>query len=177
MFVGVTNRFGAPRDPARASRGALVVEALAAGTAAKARALFDALAASRFNPFHLLYADPDEGHVTWSDGDQVRHERLTPGLHVVTERSLGGDDRARAERVREAFGRRPLEDILRQHGPEGDPLAGTCVHVPALGYGTRSSLVLTIARDRARSQMSWAEGSPCTHPFEDRSSLLRDLFR
>lgn len=177
LFVGVTNRFGAPNDLRRASRGSLVVDALRGPRARDVRARLEGLPPDRYNPFHLFYADPEEAFVTWCDGAAVRHEVLRPGLHVVTERSLGGDDRARTELVRagwEALGPTPssegLMDLMRRHGES--PLGGTCVHVPVLGYGTRSSLVLRIAETRADSAMFWCEGSPCTNPFVDRSELL-----
>src|SRR5690606_21696022 len=57
LFVGITNRAGAPPDPSRDSRGALVVEALGHPDAATAHAALASLAPDRFNPFHLLCAD------------------------------------------------------------------------------------------------------------------------
>jgi hypothetical protein len=47
---------------------------------------------------------------------------------------------------------------MKIHG-EASPVEGTCVHVPALGYGTRSSMVLV------GGQMLWAEGPPCVTPY------------
>src|SRR3954463_7097816 len=130
LFVGVTNRLGVDRDPARQSRGALVVEALGASSARELHARLAGLEPGRFNAFHLLYADRDGGFVTWSDGAAVKQEALEPGVHVVTERSLGGDDRARTEPVRALWSGLPpglvpsteeLFAILRHHRPE-DPL-------------------------------------------------------
>ena len=170
LFVGVTNRFGVDRDPRRQSRGALVVEALGAGTARELHARLGALDAGRFNAFHLLYADRGEAFVTWSDGAAVRQEVLAPGVHVVTERSLGGDDRARTETVHELWGGLPsgrapsseeLFAILRHHRPD-DPVGSVCVHLPELGYGTRSSCVLRLGTGAADVEMWWAEGAPCT---------------
>jgi len=178
LFVGVTNRAGAPRDPARESRGALVVEALRLG---RARAVHDALAttldARRFNPFHLFYADvTGEAFVTWFDGTAVRQETIARGLAVVTERSLGGDDHLRTERIRRAVepllarGSPPaleeLAPVMRHHEP-GDPLASTCVHVPELRYGTRSSLLLDLRPAPGASRCLWAEGAPCATEYRD----------
>lgn len=180
MFVGVTNRFGAPRDAARESRGALVVEALGRGSAREVHASLADLDARRFNAFHLLYADRDAAFVTWSDGAIVRRHQLGPGLHVVTERSLGGDDRARTELAAAlwapiAAAGKPdvpaLESLLRQHRPD-DPLGGTCVHLPAFNYGTRSSLVLLLGETRPATRLFWAEGPPCTAPFVERPDLV-----
>lgn len=183
LFVGITNRFGSEVDRARTSRGVLVLEALRHPSAEALHRALGELPASRFNPFHLLYADRRAAFVTWSDGRSVRQERLDAGLHVVTERSLGGDDRARAELVRAQWqvvdGPHPpapeaLQDLMRQHGA-GDPVGGTCVHVPEWGFGTRSSLVLFLGADPARSRLFWAEGSPCTNPYVELSSLMRGL--
>ncbi|HEX3772108.1 MAG TPA: NRDE family protein [Polyangiaceae bacterium] len=183
LFAGVTNRFGATRDPARASRGTLVVEALRARSAASLHATLAALSSRRFNAFHLLYADAARAFVTWSDGETVRQHELEPGLHIVTESSLGGRDRTRTERLTDllaAFDRsrapepEAMEALLRIHDAE-HPFGGTCVHVPELGYGTRSSAVLYAAPRLADSRLYWAEGSPCTTPYEDRSALLRAL--
>ncbi len=169
LFVGVTNRFGVNRDETRASRGLLVVEALGASSARALHARLGGLDPSRYNAFHLLYADRSEAFVTWSDGSVVRQEALVPGVHVVTERSLGGDDRARTETVRTLWrelpaGRAPtageLFALLRHHRDD-DPLGSVCVHAPALGYGTRSACVLRLGPRGEDVEMWWAEGAPC----------------
>jgi uncharacterized protein with NRDE domain len=177
LFVGVTNRAGTPRNPALVSRGRLVVEALRLGGAAKVHhALSTTLDARRYNPFHLLYADRDAAFVTWFDGDAVHQEELARGLTVVTERSLGGQDHGREERVRRQLApllaktaSPALEELaptMRDH-VDGDPLASTCVHVPALGYGTRSSLLLEVSSEVGKSRWLWANGPPCSTAYEE----------
>jgi uncharacterized protein with NRDE domain len=91
-----------------------------------------------------------------------------------------GDDHGREERVRRqlepllALGTPPVLDDLaptmRDH-VDGDPLASTCVHVPALGYGTRSSLLLEVESDAGRSRWLWANGPPCTTAYEELNIL------
>ena len=171
MFVGVTNRFGAAKDDARASRGTLVIEALRAEDAAALHGQLASIPARRFNAFHLLYADAQFAGVTWCDGDEVHQDILVPGLHIVTERSLGGDDRQRTEHIRTALagktvdGRVPspeeLQSLLKIPDPQS-PVGGSCVHVPEWNYGTRSSLVLYLGET---PRAFWAEGSPCVTPF------------
>lgn len=199
MFVGVTNRFATPKDEARASRGALVTWALRAADARALRAALEGLAADRYNAFHLVYADAADAFVTWCDGARVSHERLAPGVHVVTERSFraegapnplpffgvpAGDDRARERRLRGAIDEAPsgappaperLAAMLAVHDEE-DPFGATCIHVPALGYGTRSSMLLYLAEPRATSRLYWADGAPCSSPMAPRSALLEALF-
>jgi hypothetical protein len=53
--------------------------------------------------------------------------------------------------------------LLAEHD-EADPLASTCIHLPELRYGTRSSMVLSLS-DSGERTMLWAEGPPCTTPF------------
>lgn len=173
MFVGVTNRFGAPKDDARASRGTLVVEALRAPDARTLHAQLAATAPRRFNAFHLLYADARDAFVTWCDGEVLQQAALPPGVHIVTERSLGGDDHQRTEAIRSALagkthgGRVPpleeLQALLRIHHPD-DPAGSTCVHLPDWGYGTRSSLVLQLPAG-APPVGFWADGPPCVTPW------------
>jgi uncharacterized protein with NRDE domain len=180
LFVGITNRFGVANDPARDSRGALVVESLRHGSAAALHATLASLPPRRFNAFHLLYADATAAHVTWSDGAALHQETLAPGIHVVTERSLGGDDHGRTERIvhelslRDAPAPEALMAVMRRHD-DANPVAGTCVHVPAFGYGTRSSMILFLEDPIAKSRMWWAEGSPCEHAYVARDDLVAAL--
>jgi hypothetical protein len=177
LFVGVTNRFGAPRDERRQSRGALVIDALRRASARSVHDFVGRVPHDRYNPFHLFYADRIEAFVTWCDGERVHQRKLDPGLHVVTERSLGGDDRARTERIREAWAQPPTSEslarLLSLHA--ADALGGTCVHLPELGYGTRSSAQLWLASPLESSRLLWAEGPPCNVAYEDRGDLLRAL--
>lgn len=184
MFVGVTNRFLAPKHEGRDSRGQLVVEALKAPDATTLHTRLETLSAQRFNAFHLVYTDDTGAYVTWSDGEQVRQQTLGPGLHIVTERSLGGDDHARTSLIRERWpdvrpdGEAPapeaLQQVLAATRPD-DPLGGVCVEAPAFNYGTRSSMVLFRADDFSKSRLWWADGRPDRTPFVDRSELVREL--
>jgi hypothetical protein len=70
-----------------------------------------------------------------------------------------------------------LARICREHvGAEGveNPFEATCVHI-ADRYGTRSSLLLELAEDDGSSRLWVTDGPPCERPFENRSSLLKDL--
>jgi uncharacterized protein with NRDE domain len=183
LFVGITNRFGVPVDPKRRSRGQIVVDALAAPSARELHERMARFPAAAFNPFHLLYTDGKDAFVTWYDGESRQQAELGRGLHVVTERSLGGDDKARSELIHDYWrgidtaGPPPLEQLeglLKLHGKD-DPVGGTCVHVPAFNYGTRSSMLLLAAAKAAESRFIWAEGTPHEATFVDRSGLLRAL--
>lgn len=184
LFVGVTNRFGVPKDERRSSRGQLVANALKIASAAELHAMMAVLPPHAFNAFHLFYADGQDAFVTWSDGEQLHQETLPPGLHVITERSLGGDDRARTELIRKAWAQ-----LARKDAPAMEELAamlslhdaqrlvgGTCIHAPERGYGTRSSMILELGAQRGATRMWWAEGNPCTAPYAELAPLLRGLW-
>jgi uncharacterized protein with NRDE domain len=173
VFVGITNRYLGPQDPARVSRGAIVADALALGSARDIHAALATMPATRHNGFHLVYADAQDVLATVSSGAHIAQLVLGKGIHVITERSFGaGDDTRRRERIRTAWTRlvgdqnldlERLSQLLTDHD-EGDPLGATCIHLPGIPYGTRSGAALAIAADRSAG-MLWAEGPPCTTPF------------
>ena len=182
LFVGVTNRHGGPPDKSRKSRGALVAEALRAPSAKALHERLVGLDPRAYNPFHLLYADRASAHLTWSDGAALHRSDLGPGLHVVTERSFGaGDDRRGAsvrrswEALRGDLSPAALAALLGRHATGEDSFASTCVHADAFGYGTRSSLILTLGRRWADTRWLWAEGKPCVTPFVDQAGLVEAL--
>lgn len=182
LFVAITNRFGAPRDDTRLSRGQLVIEALRARSAEALHRQLATLSSARFNAFHLVYSDGLDCFVTWSNGATVRQQSLGLGQHVVTERSFGAvgqlaseqGPHAEPERVRyirarlAELGATPsaeaLQGLLGTHRPDA-PLDSPCVHLPDFGYGTRSSLVLFKTQPLEESDWRWAEGPPDRTPF------------
>lgn len=180
LFVAVTNRFGVEKLPGRRSRGLLVVDALQASSAPALHERLKTLSPDVYNAFHLFYADAQNAFVTWSDGRRVQQEELSSGLHVITERSLGGDDHARSERARAAFPAEPmptlgrLAEVLALHAPD-DPLGSLCVHAPAFNYGTRSSFVLKLGADLRSSELASSDRRPCEEPPAARPELLRAL--
>jgi len=104
LFACVTNRQGAMVDPARRSRGLLVLEALQAGSARGLRQALGELRGDRHNGFHLVYADLGDAFVTWSDGVEVHHAPLDPDrVQVITERSFGAGEGEREASVARAF--------------------------------------------------------------------------
>ena len=182
LFVGVTNRSAGPRDSSRRSRGLLVLDALESADAVKLHRRLAELDPARHNPFHLAYADGTFAGLTWSDGALLQQERLAPGVHVITERSLGaGDDGPRRKLVEAGVdpGRvLPLEGwlgLLSVHGAE--PRAGTCVHADAVGYGTRSAFVLHRGLSAVASRCAWTESRPCTTPAHDGTAVLKSVGR
>lgn len=174
VFVGITNRYLGPRDATRASRGSLVVDALAYGSAREIHAAMRRVEPTRFNGFHLVYADEREVLATVSDGRELAQLVLGAGLSIVTERSFGaGDDRGRVRRILASWARvsagvfdpSRLAHVLAEH--DDDPMSATCVHLDDARYGTRSSMILAAPRREPPSAatMLWAGGPPCQTPF------------
>jgi uncharacterized protein with NRDE domain len=180
VFAGLTN-YHAPvpwyPDPARRSRGELVGLALAAPTAAAARAALADADGARWNPFHLVVADARDAFLFWYDGEASRMKELAPGLHVVTERSPEGAC-PRGDLVRARWPLDPtlprLRELLTVHEPP--PERATCIHRDP-EYGTRSSAVLRMTAEVRTSELYVADARPCVAPLEDRSDVLAALAR
>lgn len=179
VFVGITNRRGAARDPGRRSRGLLVQDALGCETVAAAAESAARWAPDTHNGFHLVVAGSEAAELVWGDGREVHRRSLPPGIHVVTERSFGAAPSARETRLGEIAAElaaapppsdRRLTRLLSEHAE--DAFEGICVHLPVIGYGTRSSTIL-----RLGAQISYlhAEGPPCTATFEDLSGAAAQV--
>lgn len=181
LFVGITNRAGSAPDPSRRSRGSLVTQALKAASASQLHRQLGTMDAGEFNPFHLLYADGQDAFVTWSSGERIAQYSVAPGVHIVTERSLGADDRGRTELLerlwRDRVSQKPasvksLRELLVQHGADDAPMSGSCIHADGFGYGTRSSFIYLGSEEPIAA---WCEGHPCTGSFGDLGALLGEL--
>ncbi len=176
VFVGITNRYGKPPDPDRHSRGELVLQALSCHSAVEAFDLMKRTNPDGYNRFHLVMADRGKAFLLWSDGKNLHTSELSPGIHVVTERSLVSTATEREENLKTKMSLLPrekapdeavLHEMLAQH--HVDPFSGTCVHVPGQLYGTRSSTLLWLFADGA-NRFLHAEGPPCQSVYQDYSS-------
>jgi uncharacterized protein with NRDE domain len=181
LFVCITNRRGAALDPSRRSRGLLVSDMLRARDAAQVREWISATSPTRYNGFHLVFADAREMAVAICDGENLEVRALPPGEpHLVTERSYGAGEGVReAEVMRDVAPLLARPDVtaamlrppMQRHGPT--PLEGACVHAEELGYGTRSSIQLVL-RD-SHCDFLWTQGAPCTEPATDLSGAASAL--
>jgi len=176
LFVAITNRAGAGRDPSKPSRGLLVREALRAPGAGRLHKVLLELGPERFSPFHLVYADREDAFVTWFDGTRLERAELGDGVHVVSEQSFGAGSglRSRALAVsadgllREGRADAPsLRALVAVHaGLDDDPRDAPCVHADAVGYGTRSSFQLVLRTD-GTAEALWTDGAPCRNEAAD----------
>ncbi len=182
LFAAVTNRRCEEPDPSRRSRGLLVMEALAAGSAEAAARAVERQDGSTYNPFNLFLADRERAFAV-TCGTRMRTLPLDPGLHVVGNAPLDGPEVAKVERLRKRAERAAsaapdrlldeLSSVCSGHEGGAEPLEDACVH--AGPYGTRSSTLLRLAEDDRGSALRYADGPPCTTAYGDFTPVLREL--
>lgn len=181
LFAAVTNRAGQPPDPARRSRGLLVMDVLGAESARAAARALAALPPRAYNPFNLFVADAREAFAVAYE-EKPRLMPLRPGVHVIGNGELDHRDR-KAARLRarvEPLAGAPrdalldgLGEVCRSHEGARDSLENACIHGPA--YGTRSSTLLWLGA--TSGVLRHAEGPPCEASYRDLSPLLDRLGR
>jgi uncharacterized protein with NRDE domain len=183
VFAALTNRPNPSPDPLRRSRGLLVLDALCEPSAARAAERLAELPSGVYNPFNLFVADGERAFVAVYEG-APRVTELAPGPHLIG--NADPDDRsvpkvARLLEAAEAVAAGPREWWLQGlgaicRGHEGaSPLGAACVHHG--GYGTRSSTLLSLDEDPARSELHFADGPPCRADYRDLTPLLNELPR
>lgn len=183
LFAALTNRRCAELDPARRSRGLLVVEALEAATADEAAEMIESLPNAAYNPFNLLVADRARAWAFTYDGAATRIP-LEPGACVIgnadptlppppkLERIARRAERAAAAGAAGALD--ALAEVCRSHGG-GGALDDPCVHTPL--YGTRSSTLLRLGERDGDGVLRFVEGAPCENDYVDYTPLLGRLYR
>ncbi len=182
LFVGLTNRPVAARDPAARSRGLLVVDALGQHSAAAAAEELARACEQRTSPFNLLAADGAETWLARWQGDRLETRRLSPGIHVVCNRDPDDASSRKVRRIEALLSELDpagglerllvgLARVLGGHPDSSNSLENPCVHTAE--YGTRSSAVLAVGP--GRRTWRYADGAPCETKFDDFSRLLDDL--
>jgi uncharacterized protein with NRDE domain len=194
LFVGVTNqRTQAPPDPAKRSRGGVVMEALACGGAEAVRAYIAGLDGRAYNPFNLMWGGLDGLYTAYarSDTRELVVERVPPGIHVLPNDRLDSPDFFKVARAQSLLGdvaslpfeacvarlEQALQDRATAPLPAAEAPAEARGLPPALSaalsalavvtphYGTRSSTVTAFANGGLR-HYRYADGPPGT-PFVD----------
>lgn len=201
LFVALTNqRQYAGADPAKRSRGAVVLDALAQPDVAGVDGLLEALDARDYNAFNLFYGDAATLRVAYARTarPEVRVSTLAEGIWVLPNDEIGSPEFPKTHRaieLVEPFVERPwpalrdrLVAALGDHAepplervpepPEGSHfdramlqrLQALCIHTPT--YGTRSATVLALEPGRVAHYL-YADGAPCRTPFVEVGGLLR----
>jgi uncharacterized protein with NRDE domain len=183
LFVGLTNRPTAAKPLGARSRGLLVLDALARGSAAEVASEADVQRATSYAPFNLLAADGRETCLVQRvEGGGQHRRRLDPGIHVVCNRDADDPSSAKVGKLGTALAAidltQPLEalvedliGVLRGHPNASNPVENPCVHTT--DYGTRSSSVLAVGR--SRRAYWYAHGAPCESKYRDFGDLLSPL--
>lgn len=180
VVVAITNRFQVERRAEHRSRGELVWSALAAPSVEDALAKTRSISARDYGGFHLLVADRERAEVIWSDGETLHEKSLRPGYYALSERSFGAGESARLTRLKLRLPQgRVLDAEVRQElvgwMAERDaqhPFESTCLHMPEIGYGTRSSTLMELGE---RVRFEHADGPPCETTYRPYTAQLREL--
>lgn len=162
-------------EPGKRSRGELVVELLRAGSYEAARKVLEGISLRAFRPFHLIVASANgvTGVSTSRKGGEISEP--SPGIGMWTAQGEDSDRSARQRAHRERFARLAatwrtgedletlldgLERAMAAPAPEGAPWhAAMCVRNEALGFGTRSSLIVAFGR-QGDMRVRVADGPP-----------------
>jgi uncharacterized protein with NRDE domain len=184
MMAGVTNRFTGARDPHMRSRGNLVLECLSCPDPQTALSHIARQKVERlYNPFNLFCMNLESGFLYTNHPFPHGCQPLPKGVHILTNGPLHGEKDPRKERILQRVSLPPdfssnrwedqFIDILKYHGtPERKD--STCIHLT--GYGTVSSLFLSVEESWKKSRLLVANGSPCATPFEDKTDDLLRMF-
>jgi uncharacterized protein with NRDE domain len=186
LVAGLLNR-RAPNNgannPALRSRGLLCLDALRHRSAAAAAAFVQSQSGADYNPFNLLVASREETFVAYNRAGFIEIVDLMPGMHLLTNLDVNDFECPRisrshqhfaslgasAEFARDPIGQRErLARLLADHSTQLDPRSGRpnslCLHLGE--YGTRSSSMIFIGRERSAVTHFFAPGPPCTTRFE-----------
>jgi uncharacterized protein with NRDE domain len=184
-LVALTNRRGAGKhDPAKASRGKLVLDITRSRDLGEMESKLRAIDARRYNPFVLVALDANGGLVAQGGEAGLDLTSVADGVHAVTNWDF---DSQRDEKARRALrlGREfpvhqlpgealapALHELLKDHasGPNGND-GGLCVHRPDVHYGTRSSAIVLFGSNPRAMRYFFVDGHPCEGMLEDMTSL------
>ncbi len=200
VFFAITNqRTYAMADRNRASRGAIVIEALAQRDVHGVDELLGRLDPSDYNEFNALYGDAGVLRVAYSRHGEPSTEvsTLDDGIWILPNDRIGSPEFPKTRRTHalvDPIAHRPwselyeaLARVMGDHEkpaletiaapPPGSPfdrgllreLQAICIHTAV--YGTRSSTLLALEAGRV-ARYFFADGPPCTTPYEDFSALL-----
>lgn len=198
VFAAITNQrtWNAP-EPRPRSRGAVVGEALEAGSPAAIDAYLDALTPGETLPFNLVYGDAERLMVAYGRDEGIERVELRAGVHVVANDRIGSPHMPKAELAKarvDPIARRPWRELRpalqalladdsvpelavpappagARFGPElVRRLQALCIRTP--DYGTVSATLLALS-ERGVLEHRYAAGPPGDVPFEDVTALYR----
>lgn len=152
VVSAITNRSSVPHVRGRTSRGLLVPEALAYGSAAEAASHLLNVPGSRHNGFHLMVADMQDAFLILGDGQRLTARPLPEGVSVITGQGWEPGHLPREGRIRSVFRRevighpprratmRAVLDLHDRPDSEWQGQTGSCLHgLPDDDWVTKSS--------------------------------------
>ena len=180
---GVTNIATGSRDPARTSRGDLVLKCLGQPSTAQALDVLREENTESYNPFNLFCCCGQSLFLMANAPSRSISSPVSPGVHVLTNRPYCDTAGAKKQRILGHLAELPrdmpsleklLTGVLAEHSDPPD-LDAVCVHLP--GYGTVSSYIFAAGASPDTCRFLYADGPPCTHPYEDRSAEVIQMIR
>lgn len=182
LLVGILNRRanGATLSHANPrSRGLLCMDLLALRSAAEARE-FLCCHEENYNPFTVVYVDPEGAGVAFNDKESIAVRALNAGLHVFSsaaavDTASGKADRAYGRFLSWATGSPAqkqsgdwlggLKRLLGDHTmlSDDDPRDAICVH--GTESGTVSSSIIHFSVMQRRFESYYCAGAPCQNQF------------
>ncbi len=135
--------------------------------------------------FAVVTPDVVKSRLPWRSFLSPKLVEFAPGAHVIGSVDPNSSVSPKVKRLlwrAEQVAGAPTDEVLDQlaricrgHDGSGDPLDDACVHTPT--YGTRSSLLLRLARRPSERFLGYADGPPCTTAYDDLTPLLHELDR
>jgi uncharacterized protein with NRDE domain len=181
LFVAVVNcaKKSIPVEPV--SRGVLCKEILNCQNAEEAlEKTYQELATDGYDGCNFLCVDRFSGGAVYG-GDEVKIERLTPGLHILSENQLNDHEDVRQEFVRRLLTLQRLDSAVsflavasRTFSRKQDTQGKRGIVIEGQ-LGTVSSILLSLTERTQRSIMQFSAGPPSDKPYEDISALLRQV--
>ena len=178
VAVVLTNR-GKPAKEPRRSRGLFTLDLLRTATADDARMLLvEEGEHPRHNGFNIVVAEKGSLTFGWTNGGGLRLVDGAEGVSILTNDGLNDHREAKVSAVHRFLAECNLEGLEEAFNSLKVALA---MHdVPVCRHeddrGTRSSFLLALAETGiASSHLLFADGPPCTTPFDDASILLEEI--
>lgn len=175
-FVGITNQDDGKHEETERSRGQVVDAILGMKTHYDAAAYLRDLSHSRvhLNPFNLIFGRPGSLFLCrYREDCNLELDPLWGGINVISNDCDGHHYQRKVNHAyalacridpdgSELVASAELFKLLGDHtgATPLDPYQAMCVHAPAVGFGTRSTSIITVSKE-GDAEYWYSEGPPC----------------
>lgn len=173
-FVGLTNQDDGKHDPDKLSRGRIVDECLRYGNHSAVARTLAGLDRSRYNPFNLVFGRPGAMFLSRVCPERgLEMDMLPSGVSVISNDCYDNKYQHKVEHAKAAAcridpsgGIDNVHDVLfrmlgdHSHARDDDPFQALCVHADDYAFGTRSTSIITVSKDKD-VEYYYSEGHPC----------------